>query len=224
MTKRKPHSGQQLVKMAHESICTLIDAHPDIELTIIWVPGHEGVEGNERADVVAKEAAEGISTDLYLPIPDLDGEPPTSTAATKATLKKAIPDLWYAEWKECKQFDRISKLDARPPPSFVQKFYEGRNRADASLMTQLRSNHITLPFYLHRIKAIDAPNCLRCNVPDTVAHLLMNCIRHVDVRNTLCIKIGRHPMSLSTLLGNPKTISPTKRFPYYAKKHHHYDE
>ena len=227
MTKRKPHSGQALVKMAQESICNLINRHHEIELTIVWVPGHEGVEGNEKADRAAKEAAEGLSTDTYSPIPDLDDEPPASAAALKVNFKKAIPDLWKAEWKECKQFERIKKFDARPPSSFIQKFYNGRNRADTSLITQFRANHVALPFYLHRIKAIDTPNCPRCNVPDTVNHFLTKCLRHVDERIILRMKIGRRPMSLPTLLGIPKImthtlefIHSTNRLPHYAKKTH----
>jgi hypothetical protein len=190
MTKRKHHSGQHLVEIAQSLIYNLVSTHPDIELTIVWVPGHEGVEGNEASDVAAKEAAEGTSTDTFLPIPSLD-DLPTSAAAVKAMFKKSIPSLWYEEWKRCKQFSRISKFDPRPPSSFTQKYYNGRSRADASLITQFRANHVTLPFYLHRLKAIDSPLCLRCGVPDTVIHYLMMCPRHSDARTTLREAIKR---------------------------------
>jgi hypothetical protein len=187
--------------------------------------GYTGVEGNEAADTAAKEAAEGISTDTFLPIPSLD-DLPTSAAAVKAMFKKSIPDLWYDEWKNCKQYTRIAKFDPHPPSSLTQKFYYGRSRAEASLITQFRANHVVLPFYLHRIKAIDSPLCLRCGTPDTVAHYLINCPRYIDERTTLQTKIKRLPMSLSTLLGNPKTmdhtlqfIHATNRFPHYAKRY-----
>jgi len=225
MTKRKHHSGQHLVETAQSLICDLVSTHPDIELTIIWVPGHEGVEGNEAADAAAKEAAEGISTDTFLPIPSLD-DLPTSAAAVKAMFKKSIPTLWYNEWRTCKQYTRIAKFDPHPPSSLTQKFYNGRSRGEASLITQFRANHVVLPFYLHRIKAIDSPLCLRCGTPDTVRHYLINCPRYIDERTTLRTKIKRLPMSLSTLLGNPKTmdhtlqfIHATNRFPHYAKRH-----
>jgi len=225
MTKRKHHSGQYLVETAQSLIYDLVSTHPDIELTIVWVPGHEGVEGNEAADAAAKEAAEGASTDTFLPIPSLD-DLLTSAAAVKAMFKKSIPALWYNEWKNCKQYTRIAKFDPHPPSSLTQKFYYGRSRAEASLITQFRANHVALPFYLHRIKAIDSPLCLRCGTPDTVAHYLINCPRYIDERTTLRTKIKRLPMSLSTLLGNPKTmghtlqfIHATNRFPHYAKRH-----
>src|SRR5213078_500562 len=31
-----------------------------VEVELRWVPGHKGIEGNERADAVAKEAAGGL--------------------------------------------------------------------------------------------------------------------------------------------------------------------
>jgi hypothetical protein len=35
----------------------IVAQHPQSQLHVIWVPGHHGVEGNERADTEAKRAA-----------------------------------------------------------------------------------------------------------------------------------------------------------------------
>jgi hypothetical protein len=132
------------VETAQSLLHNLVSTHLDIELTIVWVPGHEGVEGNEAADFAAKEAAEGISTDTFLPIPTLD-DLPKSAAAVKAMHKRAIPSLWHEEWSKCKQLSRISEFDARPPSFFTQKYYNGRSRARYSpfLSPPHQSNRFT---------------------------------------------------------------------------------
>jgi hypothetical protein len=70
-----------------------------------------------------------------------------------------------------------------------------------SLITQFRANHVVLPFYLHRIKAIDSHLCLRCRGPDTVSHYFMTCPRYIKERATLRKSIKKRPMSLYTIRG-----------------------
>jgi hypothetical protein len=109
MSKRKQHSGQHLAETAQSLLYNLVRTHPDIELTIFWVPGHKGTK----------------------------------------------PQML--------------------PPKKWQRAYS------------------PTPFYLHRIKAIDSPLCLRCGVPDTVRHYLTMCPRHNDARTTLHKAIKRRP-------------------------------
>ena len=62
------------------------------------------------------------------------------------------------------------------PSNKFQRLITGFNRLQASILTQLRVGHIPLNAYLHRIKQVASPNCLKCGVgSETVHHFLFNC-------------------------------------------------
>jgi hypothetical protein len=63
----KPTAGHYIFDTFHEEIETLKKRH-NIHVTVQWVPGHKGVEGNEQADKQAKKAiTEGSSDKRQLP-------------------------------------------------------------------------------------------------------------------------------------------------------------
>lgn len=221
-SKRQP--GRYLLDVFNDELAKLKKGKPHLRVHITWVPGHEGVEGNEKADGAAKEAAEGDSTPLKRRIPMLEGELPTSTAALKATRKKQAAAEWASSWKESPRASKLKRFDRAPPAKRVLKLYADLPRRDASLVTQLRTGHVGLNQYLHRISAVDSSLCVRCHTAETVCHYLLNCQRFVTQRDTLRRALKSKPLSLSNLLSNSKNISHLLAYIHNTNRFTHYSE
>ena len=57
----KRQSGQAIVKRILDMTDSIIKWNPQFSLSIEWIPGHQGIEGNERVDKEAKQAACGTT-------------------------------------------------------------------------------------------------------------------------------------------------------------------
>jgi ribonuclease HI len=82
MTRReRAIPGQYLVNAVHRQIQGVVELQAGARVVMRWVPGHEGVEGNERVDKEAKRAAKGeTSHEWEIPI-ECQGVLPISRAA-----------------------------------------------------------------------------------------------------------------------------------------------
>ena len=102
-----------------------------------WVPGHENIKGNERADQEAKKAAKGnLSTITDLPI-SLRGTLPISQAAElqrhHKQLKREAQELFAKS--PCVKF--ALEIDPSLPSTEFTKMCLGLGRRHASLLIQL---------------------------------------------------------------------------------------
>ncbi|GJF00464.1 RNA-directed DNA polymerase from mobile element jockey [Phanerochaete sordida] len=62
LRSRRSTPGHHLLDAVHELEQAVKTRHPGIKITIRWVPGHLGVDGNELADEEAKKAAQNDSS------------------------------------------------------------------------------------------------------------------------------------------------------------------
>jgi hypothetical protein len=86
----KPKPGHYIFNMLHKSLEGVRNQHLGIKIMVRWTPGHEGIEGNERADEEAKRViTEGSSDQNMLPKP-LKKTLPHSKSALKWDYSKKL--------------------------------------------------------------------------------------------------------------------------------------
>ena len=185
------------------------------KVDFIWTPGHEGIEGNEKADEAAKEAATGTSSERKdLPAFIRRKPLPISISATRSTLKINMKNRWKGEWRKSPRFNRIHAIDYSLPSDSYIHIIEQLSRNQASLLTQLRTDHIPLNVNLHRIKRSDTPNCPHCgnNFKESIFHLLLTCPHYNNARRILHYELGQKASSIPFLLNALAGIPPLLRF------------
>ena len=141
----------------------------DIALYLQWIPSHCGIQGNERADTLAKRGASMLQPDRSV-----------SLATTKKILKSNKTIEWHNQWAQSDKgrvmFRYVTKPNKNDPINLLQ-------RKDQVVIFRHRTNHVQLNAHLSRIKSDHKPNCILCDYrEETVHHFLFECTPLQDLR------------------------------------------
>ena len=136
------------------------------EVILCWIPSHVGIRGNDKADTAAKAALHLPITDYKVPFSDY-----------KMYINRYIFNRWQDAWNNAV----LNKLhDVKPilgewPPAY-------RNvRRDEVVLGRCRIGHT---FYTNSylLKAEQRPDCIGCQCPLTVRHILIDCTDFSHIR------------------------------------------
>jgi ribonuclease HI len=178
------------------------------KLTIRWVAGHEGIEGNELADHKAKAAARGAKTDKKLLPPFLRCTLLTNPNAVKQSEAVKLNAKHKDTWRSSTRGKLMTKIDASTPSN---KLIDAISHPDiprktASLIMQMRITHIPVNSYLFQFKKVESASCPACGRDtEDVPHLLLECPGYAHKRWALARKARKQnkTLCLKTLLGDP---------------------
>ena len=204
---RKPTPGSYLVEEARELIRRIEEKWPRVKLKLQWVPGHEGIEGNEKADIEAKRAAEGLHRNWRNEHHRLIRGLPASKSATKQHLRKKARKEYEKEFRKSLRYERATKFNPKAPSSNFWRITAKLTRQQASVLIQLRTGHVPLQAYLHCFKLVETPVCPTCgDEPETVTHYLMYCSIYDTQRRRLQRTLGRDQSLGLEILGDERRL------------------
>ena len=142
-------------------MCHYLSGHKDI--VFCWVPSHIGIQGNERADVLAKAALDKTKQFYYIPYTDF-----------KYNISVYLDDILQGEWN----INVTSKL-FEVQPIIKRSFTPMERRRDDVVLRRARIGHAYFTNgYLLRGEL--RPMC--CNTRLTVRHVLLNCAKYAHIR------------------------------------------
>ncbi|KAF7348328.1 putative RNA-directed DNA polymerase from transposon X-element [Mycena sanguinolenta] len=208
-TSGTPGPGHYIWDIFHCRLRKTRRMHPDFRLRVDWTPGHVDIPGNEAADEAAKRAAQTGSF----------GEPlavltrlPFGKSALALTHRRLLETAARKQFIASRRFARIKEIDPSLPSNKFLKLTTPLPRKHASLLFQLRAQHIPLSKHLFRLKKSPTPLCLCCGrVDETVDHFLHFCPAHAAARSKL-YAASRSARRTKTLLSSIKLLPRPVRF------------
>lgn len=166
--------------LAVQARCNLKDCEvQNKKVQLFWIKAHAGLDGNERADQLAKDAALKLKTR-----PDYDLCP---VSFVKRQIRLDTLDEWNRRYRSG-DTAAVTKMFL---PDAIQSFKIIRKLTPNGRLTQLMTGHGGFSEYLHRFKCKENPSCIcEPGTIETVQHILLECPVHGIARYNLEQSLG----------------------------------
>ena len=155
------------------------------KVTLVWVPSHCAIPGNERADSLAKVGA--IEGEIY--------DRPIAYNEYFSILRQSTLTGWQSSWDA----DDLGRwLHSIVPKVSTKAWFKGLDvsRDFIRVMSRLMSNHYTLNSHLFRIKLAESNHCVCGDGYHDIEHVIWSCSEYCGVRSQLSDSLrarGRQP-------------------------------
>ena len=180
------------------------------DIILWWIPGHNGIEGNEKADSEAQLTSEGPEhNSAHQQLPEiLHNSPlPHSVSATLQYQKQTMKTKWTKKLAESPHYEHLSQIDPKLLSSSFTKLTLLRTWWQTPILIWLHTNHCPINKYLKCITKSPSDSCPHCNkTPEIIIHFLLNCPQYDHPRHVLHQRIRPCNMNIPFLLSSEKAI------------------
>ena len=167
-----------------------------MKLVLQWIPGHTGIYGNERADILAKKGSQTTQPSKPVTLQ-------TAKQKMNQTYKREWMNNWASGSTARKVFEHMEKVQPQDDLKLLK-------RKDQTTIFQLRTQHIPLNFHLNRFNPEKPPHCVLCDHPyETVEHVLFYCSETQDLRS---LYLPKNPNIKNTLYCSKQQLENTALF------------
>lgn len=197
-TTAHPAQGASILFRRHVDNLLLTSNPFDVEL--IWIPGHKGIFGNERADGIAK-AAVNLRPIFASTI---------SWAREKA--KSRALKTWRTDWASRSHTNLAATALTTPPSTKLSPFHRFFNgtRATHSRIIQTLLGHFFCGEYYARFVPTESVSCPCGHPHQTRAHILTECPNFDAYRHHL--RAASRTLSLPVILGTKSGLEALAKF------------
>ena len=144
-------------------------------VSIAWIPGHAGVNGNELEDYVAKS---GSKSKILGPEPCIT----VPYASCVSTIKDWSTDRWKSMWNERKDCLRVKESVGWTSSRLTIRFLNLK-RPQLNRMVQVLTGHCNLQRHKKTIGRAESSLCAKCSLEDeTPNQHVTNCKLYPDIR------------------------------------------
>ena len=139
------------------------------KITLVWIPGHMGLGGNEAADQLAKR---GAATKFTGPEPVLGISHATAKHATLAWAENE----WKRQWQRLPGLRHSKVFITNPVNKQLTDKLLGLNRSYLKALVGLYTGHCRLRHHMHKIGLAPNSECRLCmEDEETAEHVLCTC-------------------------------------------------
>ena len=183
-------------------------------LYLYWIPSHWGIEGNERADELAKEGAEKDTPTFFAP---------TYATKIKTANRKAAWNEWKTTWRDSTTKRLFIPCTPNPDPA-ITDIHNNLTPQQSRWLTWFRSGHLPLNYMKAKWDATGrtSPQCACGAAEESRDHFLFACPRwqeHRDRPIEPLLRDGSIVQSVAGILSSPvgrsalfSFIADTRRF------------
>ncbi len=212
---KMPEISRYPVTFLTDSLCTVWDiqsgksqSHPNLLIqtteamhqlqqnaTVVWIPSHAGINGNERADGLAAKGADKPTIDHNVRLEIND-----AYYISNAIIKQ----IWQQMWDEEKTGRAYYRLQ---PKIQRQTKLSQSNRNNEVTLTRLQLGKCNLKAYLRDSDGL----CPACKKSETIEHYLLECDNNLAKEIRRQCELHGIPKNLETILTDQRTTQTISR-------------